>query len=692
MDLKLQKFKISIRISIISLFILLLSLAGTLIISINHITLNKILLRTSQSLIQETSSLIKNRFQLYLLPLDRDIIEASNLLRKGVIDPANKSLLGTYLFELIDHNPDIYGVYWGTPEGNFYGIDRESKTNLALQTIVRIPAALNTRYELDENGETVKTSHLVPTAYDPRNRPWYIQAAQAQKLIWTDIYSFHMFAGHDQTLPGITAAIPVYNAKHELQGILGIDLTINRLAAFINDLSPTPNTVIYVTDQANHLVSLRMSERQLGYIGKKLTPELIQQLGIPVPAKNITEHSAAIVSYELDGKEYYTIQQALTYTAGHTWYVTIIVPAEDIIGPLKNASLHGLLLTIICLLGSLLVVRYISQRISEPIISLANEAKALTNLQLAQPTAINTMIEEISYMDEAFEAMRSSLHSFQRYVPSSLVKNLISSGKIAEVGGETRELSCLFSDIRGFTQLTEHTDPQQLMKFLSAYFESMTQAIIQAQGTLDKYIGDGIMAFWNAPLVVEEHARLACQTAVDMLKRLHELNDHWQSQGFPRLELRIGINTGSAIVGNVGSQERLSYTAIGDSINLGSRLEALNKLYGTQIIVSQATYDLVQQQFKFRFLDKVAVRGKQQGVNIYELLSHENHSSTLAYQQQFSIAFKSYEQGDWLQALLQFTELASNYPSDISAKEFIKRCKWLIETNPSRWDGIWRME
>jgi adenylate cyclase len=295
-------------------------------------------------------------------------------------------------------------------------------------------------------------------------------------------------------------------------------------------------------------------------------------------------------------------------------------------------------------------------------------------------------------MSDAFEAMRRSLQSFERYVPSSLVKALIREGKIAQVDGENKELTFLFSDISNFTQLAEHIDPYRLMQILSEYFESMTQAVIQANGTVDKYIGDAVMAFWNAPLLVPEHALRACQTAVDMLQRMKILNQHWYQQGLPNLSIRIGINTGFAIVGNVGSQERLSYTAIGDNVNLASRLEALNKIYGTQIIVAQTTYELVKNHFTFRFIDNVAVRGKKKGVAIYELVTETPTDILMAYQQQFMSAFVIYQQGDWQQSLKLFEELVNAYPDDKIAQLFIKRCNWLIETNPVQWDGIWRME
>jgi adenylate cyclase len=394
MDLKLTKRKISIRISIITLFVLLLGFIGALIIGINHFTLDKILLRTSQTLIQEASSLLKHRLELYLLPLGRDIIEAGNLLAKGVIDPNNSTQFNNYLYEAIDHNPDIYGVYWGTPTGDYYGIDRESQNKLALEYIIRSATPnRNIRYELDENGQTQKTSALPNIDYDPRTRPWYQAAVREQQLIWTDIYQFHLFTGQSYSLSGITAAIPIYNQQKQLMGVFGIDLTIDKMEKFINSLAITPNSLIYITDQANRLVALHNRKDASNLVGKELTPELIKALELPIPAEGLLEKSSKIIRYQINEQEYFAAYQPLTHGTGNTWHITIIVPSSDIIGPLKKASLLAMILAIISLIGGIFIVRYISKRISQPIIQLANEAKAITELNIKQHKPVKTIIK-----------------------------------------------------------------------------------------------------------------------------------------------------------------------------------------------------------------------------------------------------------------------------------------------------------
>ena len=294
-------------------------------------------------------------------------------------------------------------------------------------------------------------------------------------------------------------------------------------------------------------------------------------------------------------------------------------------------------------------------------------------------------IKEICYMADSFMKMKSALSSFQRYMPTTLVKNLISSGKVAEVGGETKEMTLLFSDIEDFTPTSESMSPQKVMQYLSEYFQAITKIIINTRGTVDKYIGDGAMAFWGAPIDDAEHALHACQAAVRIQAACAQLNNR----------SRIGINTGQVIVGNVGSDDRLSYTALGDDVNLASRLENLNKEYKTYTLVSENTYRVVKDYFKFRLIDKVAVKGKKQGSCVYELLGEKTDIPDMQlerYNQSFREAFTLYERGEWEKALQLFSELAAENKQDYVLQMFVERCQVFCKKPPENWTGIWIMD
>jgi len=276
----------------------------------------------------------------------------------------------------------------------------------------------------------------------------------------------------------------------------------------------------------------------------------------------------------------------------------------------------------------------------------------------------------------------------------ALLKKMLTSGGVARAEGESRVMTFLFCDINGFTTFSENMLPTKLVQYLSEYFDVMTKVILQHGGVVDKYIGDGIMAFWGAPQDDSEHALHACQCALDMLKVLPSINAKWKETGGADCSIRIGINTGEAVVGNIGSSEHLNYTVIGDSVNVASRLEELNKFYDSVIIISHTTYALAHEYFNLRFLDRIAVRGKKQDFNIYEIIapSFKLNENLEQYCSDFKQAFAFYVNGAWEQAIAVFEQLVKHYPEDKLAMIYLERCRNFKDQPPSEWQGIWRMQ
>lgn len=210
--------------------------------------------------------------------------------------------------------------------------------------------------------------------------------------------------------------------------------------------------------------------------------------------------------------------------------------------------------------------------------------------------------------------------TFSKFVSKSVVNELLSDPDNLQLGGEDRIITVYFSDIRGFTSISEALSPQELVNFLNEYLSSMTEIILKYDGTLDKYMGDAIMAFWGAPLPMEDHALRAVKCSLEMMAELHRMQQEWIKEGKPPINIGIGLNTGNATVGNMGSANRMDYTCMGDTVNLGSRLEGINKVYETNIIMSEYTYAQVKDYVIARELDLIQVKGKTQPVYIYELI------------------------------------------------------------------------
>lgn len=283
-------------------------------------------------------------------------------------------------------------------------------------------------------------------------------------------------------------------------------------------------------------------------------------------------------------------------------------------------------------------------------------------------------------------------NAFARYVPAKVVEELISHPEKLTLGGEERVISILFSDLQGFTAISEQMSPQQLVQLLNHYLTEMTKIIITEGGTIDKYQGDAIMAEFGVPPPVNNHADLAVTAALKIQRRLHELRQEWARCGLPELQCRIGINTGSVIIGNMGSEQVFDYTVIGDAANLASRLEGANKRYNTFLMISESTYNaLTPNRFRTRVLDVIKVKGKTEAVKVFEVYGES--SAPLApgdgeYYQTYQAAFEAYLSRNFANAREQFVSALQLRPNDPAASGMMKR---IDELNPDElpedWDG-----
>jgi adenylate cyclase len=283
--------------------------------------------------------------------------------------------------------------------------------------------------------------------------------------------------------------------------------------------------------------------------------------------------------------------------------------------------------------------------------------------------------------------------AFQYYLTASVINEMLKDPTKLKLGGDKKDLSVLFSDIRGFTTISEKLTPEELVHLLNEYLTVMTNIVFKYEGLLDKYMGDAIMAVFGAPLDQPDHARRACLTALEMLEELHKLQKKWEAEGRPVLDIGIGINTGDMVVGNMGSEMRFDYTVMGDMVNLGSRLEGINKEYGSNIIISEFTHNVVQDIFSCRELDWVRVKGKNKPVKIFELLANKKDEDKW---KDLIVSFEKglvlYREARWDEAILSFRQVLAIRADDFAASMYIERCNSLKEQPPpQQWDGVFTM-
>jgi class 3 adenylate cyclase len=330
-----------------------------------------------------------------------------------------------------------------------------------------------------------------------------------------------------------------------------------------------------------------------------------------------------------------------------------------------------------------------SRRLSKPLVALAEDMKRIQRFDLEGSPASPSRISEVIAMEQALEDMKKGLRSFRRYVPADVVLSLMTLQKEAVIETSRARLSFFFSDLENFTSASERIATETLSEFLGDYFDAMTRALQSSGATVDKFIGDSIMAFWNAPRPVADHALMACRAAVSCQRALHGVWKKWKVRDVPPMRTRMGIHTGEALVGNIGYSERLSYTAMGDSVNLASRLEGLNKVYNTRILLSGSTAEELAGAMTLRLVDRVVVKGRSLGIAVYELLSDRRPlEEPAAFLEAWDRAMKLYEERRWAEAAEGFATLRERRPNDGPSRLLCDRCAAFVrDPPPADWDG-----
>jgi adenylate cyclase len=364
---------------------------------------------------------------------------------------------------------------------------------------------------------------------------------------------------------------------------------------------------------------------------------------------------------------------------GQPWETVILTPTDDFIGQLKATNRQIVIVIVLLTALELLLIYFLSRRLSKPIESISGNLKSIESLSFEQQTNRPSKVREIAQLQSAAALLRNSLQSFSSFAPVELVKSLIKSGIPLTLGVEKRFLTIFFSDVENFSTHAEQMPPDDLLNQISVYFEQVSGAIAEEHGTVDKFIGDGVMAFWGAPLPLTDGVLHACRGALRAVRRMERTNEAWRNKGLVPFRIRIGLNSADVLVGNVGSSERFSYTVMGDGVNVAARLEGSNKTFGTTICISDSVFDAVAAKIVARPLRRVQVKGRKQAFMVYELLgitdSNDPELEARADDKKLSemtwAASGFYEKGDLAGAAVRYSEILEVYPSDSVAKSML---------------------
>jgi adenylate cyclase len=626
------------------------------------------------------------------------------------VDISNKKLV-EYMIGTVKQYPYLESVFIGIETGRFMQVKilGEGSTYRSLATkllpknatiAVRILDRGENRkeetwYYLNQEGKVLEQEKLpdFEITFDHRVREWYNKSMQMETQIWTDIYIFST-----SKLPGVATAHPLQDEKGKYIGAIGADIPLVSLSGILKNNS-VKGLAIIVNKKGE--VIAHPTERNTAKVVNTAETQLVtlEDLGDKVSFhgyRNFVSTQQHRFIFDYDNRQYIATYKEFDQSFFKNWIFTVITPMDVFIGKVKTTQEKCLLISLSILFLSIFVVALIAHRIAKPINALADQANRITNFDLSEVDEVKSGILEIQKLQSSISRMRHSLSSFGKFVPKALVRKLIDKGIDVKVGGKMKNVTLLFTDIAGFTTISETYPADKLMNHLSDYFDEMTQIIIDQTGTVDKYIGDAIMSFWGAPGNDKDHALHACKAALLCQRRLLDLNRKWGFEKKPILFTRMGLHTGDVIVGNLGSTERLNYTAIGDSVNLAARLEGVNKNYGSCVIISQATYKQIQDYAVVRPLDVVAVKGKNEGIKIFELIALQNTdplllptNEQLKFSEQFARGFTLYLEQRWDEAIEAFKDIQLRYPEDIPCALYIERCEAYKKTPPGAdWDGV----
>jgi adenylate cyclase len=551
---------------------------------------------------------------------------------------------------------------------------------------------------------SAKASSPAPIAssIDPTTHPTFQTTAGRQyygQIIPTDLH----WSQIDEKLPEanrrieVSVQTTVEDSNHNFVGVLRVGLMKSEIDGAVERHITGPGNadphLIFICDKQgrlitgfgnrNHIVvsgdDLRLAPEDVPPIVERAVKEkALQEIDSIHPDMDTTS------SFHLDDKIYLCTFRFLPGT--QDWIVGIVVPRDFYLGKLVEMRKHVLVALLILIALMVSAGAWILRSVVRSHALILRETAQMNKFEFAA-THSTSYLEDVKEVLVGLEKAKTAMRAMSKYVPVELVRQLYHDGEEPTLGGKSCELSVLFTDIKNFTALAESMPAAQLAEVLGRYMEVMANAIQKEKGTIDKYIGDAVMTFWNAPEPVLDHEILACRSALNCRAALQTLFDSSTWGSAPRFETRFGLHRCIATVGHFGAPDRLNYTAIGDGINLTSRLEGLNKYYETDIIASESIYAFAREAFEFRLLDRVSVKGKTEGIIIYELVSEKGVGQRPAHIDDYEQAFALYQHADFIGAV----ELLERHPRDLPSQVLASRCRDWISHPPSHpWTGIYR--
>ena len=693
----------SLRITFAFVLSAMVALTASSIVVLGYFSSRAQTLDASHSIIGGVADATTVRVHNWLGPA-RTASELTALqVANGAIDPTDLSAMERHLFGVMQVFDGLDMCAFGNPDGGFVMVKRSPQGALDTKLVEIGEAGRSVVWRRRQPGAALSDAVQEPApadTYDPRTRPWYRSAADTRAFSWSDVYIFWT-----SRMPGLTASMPVF-IDGQLVGVASADIGLREFSAFLSDIEIGESGVAVLADPSGRLIAsphpedliietqtASGAELTLRALNDSLMPQIVALGALPEFKRHLGSPSRerVTVRYETAGDAYIGAFEPIEIAPGADWTVLVVALEDDFLGEVKQESrrngLLGLFFVIVGMFVSLAFARWFSRSLR----LLTEESDRIRNLDFTGEVNTRTPFREVYDVLDAFAAMKTGLRAFQKYLPLELVRILLERHEEPRLGGEQQELTLWFSDIQGFTSFSELLGPERMAIELGGYLGQLSVVIHDNDGTVVEYVGDEIFAFWGAPLPVDDPTRKACVAA---LAAQELIASQWGGgSAGPNFETRMAIHVGTVAVGHFGAADRMYYGAIGDSVNLCSRLEGANKHYGTKIIVSGQAHEIVAEDFAFRLLDRVIVVGRRTPTTLYELLGHANAPSDeiLASARRYEEGLALYFAGDFQAAIPLFEEALRLRPDDEAGEVMIARCSGYLANPPEDWEGVYRL-
>ncbi|MDQ7968445.1 MAG: adenylate/guanylate cyclase domain-containing protein [Oxalicibacterium faecigallinarum] len=603
-----------------------------------------------------------------------------------------------YLQEITVSHPGVTSAYATFDTGSFHEVRRASVGELIMGEKIPATTQFVSRFIDASNGTDyqgllidnytfqapwgVRVGEATGSAVDdPRLRRVY---KESNSLKFASVSEPYLLSNSGQW--GITLAAPVIINDRSI-GVISADFTLKALSDFFAENKTTANSITILSDESGLIIAHPQFEEGLTKKGEGFALNRIDKLPdarVLTALGERTRNGQDSFKFRAgsDDKEYLALFTPFPKEFNKQWQILTITPTDDFVGKIRRTNRNLLLFSVLVFLLQVTLIYMISRMIARPIEQLALEVMNIREFRFDKMVKIRSSVSEISYLSDAIILLERALASFASYVPTVLVKQLMDSGQASKLGVESRFLTVLFTDIERFSSLSESEPSQQLLSRVSEYFGTMTRAVEKEQGTVDKFIGDAVMAFWGAPKILDNHAYLACVAAVRAQRGMARLNAQWIAEKHPPLNVRIGIHCDAVLVGNIGSAERISYSVMGDGVNVAARLEGLNKEMGTWTCVSHNVFREAGHLLWLRPIDTVAVKGRKSEFLVYELLGIKDNDAEVAASESDVLlceltqqAYNAYAAADFESAVVLYEAVLNQFPDDRVALRMLEKSR-----------------